>query len=302
MSETSGTPSDTKFGITSTLPTVAFLTVLSTAPLLYAFALSFQKYKLTSPGQHPFIFLENYAKVVTSYHFTAAITNTLIFTVGAVVFVFLVSLVFSLVLNERFRGCAWLRILILIPWAIPEMASALVWRWIYDSHFGVLNAILVYVVPVFDSYQSWLGDPRYAMAAILFPQIWKEVPLCVLLFLTGYSTIPQSLYEAAKIDGANAFARFKRITIPMLKPIIQIVLVYETIMGIASFAYVYILTGGGPADATTTLSWYTFMASFSFADFGQGAAIAVFMSVISLIFIVLYFRLIPTRRFGAVGV
>ena len=302
MSESSGTPSDNRFGLLSILPTVGFLTVLSTAPLLYAFALSFQKYKLTSPGQHPFIFLDNYVKVVGSYHFVAAITNTLVFTVGAVIFVFLVSLIFSLALNEKFRGSGWLRVLVLIPWAIPEMASALVWRWIYDSHFGLLNALLVYVIPIFHSYQSWLGSPAYAMPAILVPQIWKEVPLCVLLFLTGYSTIPQSLYEAAKIDGANVYARFRRITIPMLKPIIQIILVYETIMGIASFAYVYILTGGGPGDATTTLSWYTYMASFSFADFGQGAAVAVIMSVISLVFIALYFRLIPTRKFGAVGV
>jgi ABC-type sugar transport system permease subunit len=161
---------------------------------------------------------------------------------------------------------------------------------------------MVYVLHIFDSYQSWLGNPNYAIGAILAPHVWKEVPLATILLLAGISTIPSSLYEAAKLDGANVLARFRRITLPMLRPIIQLILVYETIQGITSFAYVFVLTGGGPGYATTTLSWLVWMTSFSFGDFGQGSCVAVIMSIIALLLTLLYFRLLPTKEFGSVAV
>jgi len=292
---------DTRFGYLSIVPALILMSFFSAGPLVYALALSFQKYTLGAV-ERPFVFLENYQKLVESKFFAPSLVNTLIFTVGAVVFVFLIALIFTLILNEKFRANTWVRLALLIPWAIPEIANALGWRWIFDSNWGVWNGIVVYGFGIFNSYQSWLGNPNYAMGTILVPHIWKEVPLATILLLAGISTIPKSLYEAAKLDGANVLARFRRITLPMLRPIIQLVLVYETIQGITSFAYVFVLTGGGPGYTTTTLSWLVWMTSFSFGDFGQGSCVAVIMSIIALLLTLLYFRLLPTKEFGAVTV
>lgn len=292
---------DTRFGYLSIIPALILMSFFSAGPLVYAIALSFQKYTLGAE-EHPFIFLENYQGLVVSKFFIPSLVSTLIFTAGAVVLVFIIALVFTLVLNEKFRANTWLRLTLLIPWAIPEIANALGWRWIFDSNWGVWNGVVVYVFRIFDSYQSWLGNPDYAMGTILAPHVWKEVPLATILLLAGISTIPSSLYEAANLDGANVLARFRRITLPMLRPIIQLVLVYETIQGITSFAYVFVLTGGGPGYATTTLSWLVWMTSFSFGDFGQGSCVAVIMSMIALLLTLLYFRLLPTKEFGAVAV
>jgi len=160
----------------------------------------------------------------------------------------------------------------------------------------------VHVFHLFGEYQSWLGNPNYAMAGIVIPHVWREVPLATILLMAGLSTIPPSLYEAATLDGANVLRRFRRITLPMLRPIIQLVLVYETIQGITSFAYVWLMTGGGPGYTTTTLSWLVWMTSFSFGNIGQGSSVAIVMSLIATVFIMLYFRLLPTKEFGAVAV
>lgn len=294
---------DRRFGYLSIFPALVLMTVFSTGPLVYAFVLSLQRYKLAEAGLgRPFNYGENYADVVGSGFFLPSLINTLIFTLGAVVIIFLIALTFTLVLNEAFRGSIWIRLALLVPWATPEIANALAWRWIFDANWGVWNGLTVHVFYLFDIYQSWMGHPNYAMGTILAPHIWREVSLATILLLAGISTIPGSLYEAAKLDGANIFARFKRITLPMLKPIIQLVLVYETILALASFAYVFILTGGGPGYVTTTLSWLIFVTSFNFADFGQGSAVAVIMSAIAIFLIVLYFRLLPTRQFGSVTV
>jgi len=292
---------DTRFGYLSIIPALILMSFFSAGPLVYAIALSFQKYTLGGV-ERPFIFFENYQGLVGSKFFIPSLVNTLIFTAGAVVLVFIIALIFTLVLNEKFRANAWLRLALLIPWAIPEIANSLGWRWIFDSNWGVWNGIVVYVLRIFDSYQPWLGNPNYAMSAIIAPHVWKEVPLATILLLAGISTIPSSLYEAAKLDGANVLDRFRRITLPMLRPIIQLVLVYETIQGITSFAYVFVLTGGGPAYTTTTLSWLVWMTSFSFGDFGEGSCVAVIMSIIALLLTLLYFRLLPTKEFGAVAV
>lgn len=292
---------DTIFGYLSIIPALILMSFFSAGPLVYALTLSFQKYTLGG-YERAFVFLDNYQGLVSSKFFFPALVNTLIFTSGSVVLVFLIALIFALILNEKFKGNIWLRLILLIPWAIPEIANALAWRWIFDNNWGVWNGIMVYVLRIFDRYQPWLGNPSYAMGAILAPHVWKEVPLATVLLLTGISTIPNSLYEAAKLDGATVLARFRRITVPMLKPIIQLVLVYETIQGITSFAYVFVLTGGGPGYSTTTLSWLVWMTSFSFGDFGQGSCAAVIMSIVALLLTLLYFRLLPTKEFGAVAV
>ena len=292
---------DTRFGYLSIVPVLILMSFFSAGPLVYVLALSFQEYTLGGYGR-PFVFMENYQGLVESRFFIPSLVNTFIFTIGAVVLVFPIALLFTLVLNEKFRANMWLKLTLLIPWAIPEIANALGWRWILDGNWGVLNGIMVYGLGIFDSYQSWLGNPNYAMGAILAPHVWKEVSLATILLLAGISTIPSSLYEAAKLDGANVLARFRRITLPMLRPIIQIILVYETIQGITSFAYVFVLTGGGPGYTTTTLSWLVWMTSFSFGDFGQGSSVAVIMSVIAILLTLLYFRLLPTKEFGAVTV
>ncbi len=294
---------DIRFGYLSVIPALIIMSFFSAAPLIYALVLSFQDYDLTKPGEeHPFIGVQNYSELTANTFFFPSLTNTIIFTLGALLSVFILSLAFALVLNEQFKGNTWVRVALLVPWAIPEIANALGWKWIFDSNWGVWNGIMVHGLHLFTDYQSWLGNPDFAMFGIIVPHVWREVPLATILLMAGISTVPPSLYEAATLDGANALGRFRKVTLPMLRPIIQLVLVYETIAGITSFAYVWLLTGGGPGYTTTTFSWLVWMTSFSFGNIGQGSAVAVVMSLTAIVFILLYFRLLPTKEFGVVAV
>lgn len=266
-------------------PMVAVLAVVAVFPVLYSFWISLFDVKLSRPHRTPFVWFDNYVRVFQDQMFWDSVTRTVSFTVMSVTAILLIALCMALLLNEEFRGRRFLSAMLLVPWAIPFVANGLMWKWIYDSGYGALNGIL-YQLGFIDKYLVWLGDPDKTLPLIANAFIWKAVPLPTILLLVALKSIPADLYGAAKVDGANLWMRFFHITLPSLKPAFILVMIYETMMAVRHFDLFFILTEGGPADASHVLSWEVYAETFRKLSFGTGAALAYIMAL--LIFVIAY--------------
>jgi ABC-type sugar transport system permease subunit len=193
----------------------------------------------------------------------------------------LLALLIALLLNEEFPGRRVLSAVLLVPWAIPYVANALMWKWIYDSNYGALNGLL-YQLDFINTYMVWLGDADKTLPLIANAFVWKEVPLATILLLVGLKTIPADLHAAAKVDGANALRRFFHITLPSLKSSFVLVVVYETMMAIRHFDLFFILTEGGPGDASHVVAWRIYVETFRNLSFGTGAAMSYILALATL--------------------
>lgn len=262
-------------------PLVAVLSVVAVFPILYSFYISLYSLKLTRPRRVPFVWLDNYVTVLSDPQFWAAVERTVTFTVMSVAAIAVISLFVALLLNEHFRGRRMLGALLLIPWAIPYVANGLMWKWIYDSNYGALNGILLQLGFI-DSYMVWLGDSAKTLPLIAQAFVWKEVPLAAILLLVGLKTIPADLYAAAKVDGANVFQRFFHVTLPALKGSFALVAIYDAMTAIRHFDLFFILTEGGPANASDVLAWHIYVETFRNLSFGTGAAMSYILALATL--------------------
>jgi len=277
------------------LPGLALVGLFSVYPLAFALYVSTRRLLLTRPDQTPFIGLGNFVDVLATDQIRAAALTTGLFVLLTVPGVMLLGLGAALLLNQRLRGMWLLRWIILLPWAIPLVAAGVMWRLLVHGNFGALNGLL-FQVGLIGSYIPFLSDPRIALVAVAVAQVWREFPLAAILVLAGLQTIPFELHEVAKVDGAGALARFRYITLPLLRPSVLVVLVYETMTAIAVFDLVYVLTGGGPGNATTLFSWFAYAASFKLLNLGQGAALSLMMALGLILLIVVYLRLLPSEE------
>jgi len=237
--------------------------------------------KLTRPRRVPFVGLDNYVTVLSSPTFWESVERTVVFTVISVTAISVIALLAALLLNENFPGRRILSALLLIPWAIPYVANALMWKWIYDSNFGALNGLL-FQFGFIDNYMVWLGDAKKTLPLIAQAFVWKEVPLATILLLVGLKTIPADLYSAAKVDGANAMQRFFHITLPALKSSFALVFIYDAMMAIRHFDLFFILTEGGPGGASDVVAWRIFVETFRNLSFGTGAAMSYLLALATL--------------------
>jgi multiple sugar transport system permease protein len=262
------------------LPVMTVLTAVAVFPILYSFYLSFFEVRLTRPNRMPFVWFENYTELLQLPLFWTSVRHTVVFTIISVTAVTVIALLVALLLNQTFRGRRILSTVILIPWAIPYVADALMWKWIYDSGFGALNGLL-YQLGLIDKYLIWLGDQHKTMWLIANAFVWKEVPLAAILLLVTMKSISEDLYGAAKVDGATVWARFIHITLPSMRPGFMLVLIYETMVAIRHFDLFFVLTEGGPANATHTLSWHIYVETFRSLSFGTGAAMSYMLAMIT---------------------
>jgi multiple sugar transport system permease protein len=276
------------------LPALLVIGLFTIYPVLYALRISAYQYVLTKPNSHPFIGLKNFEDVITSYYFKTALINTGVYTIASVVGVILFGLLVALLLNTKMRSVNALKIIILLPWAIPAVVAGLMWKWILNSDFGILNAVL-YSLGAIDSYIPFLADPALAKLSLVLAHIWKEGPLAAIFLLAGLQLIPNEYYEAAKIDGGSSLSVFRFITLPLLRPILLVVLVYETMTAILTFDIVYVLTGGGPGDATSLISWFAYAEIFKSLNLGAGIALSIIIALITLVLIILYMRALRTE-------
>lgn len=273
---------------TSPAMLVIFATVLF--PLGYAFYLSLHRWNLRRP-RHPYIGLGNYLDVLSDPGFWTALRTTLVFTALSVVLILTMGMGIALLLNERFVGRGLLRAALLIPWAVPHIVNGLMWKWLLDPGYGIINGLLSQL-GLIKEYQSWLSNMPSALLWVVVAYVWKELPLATILLLAALQTIPSELYEAATVDGANALQRFRSITMPLVRPTVMVVLTFQTIFALRVFDIIYVLTGGGPGDATTVIGWLTYVETFVKLDFGRGSTLAYILALLSLLLAMMYFRVL----------
>jgi multiple sugar transport system permease protein len=282
------------------LPSLAFLIIFVAFPLMYSISVAFQEYKYGVPTGN-IIWFQNFIDVFTKSTVAPGFYNslwvTMKFTFVAVAAVVVISLGIALLINEHFRSSAYLKVALLLPYAIPGAVSAVIWNWIYDPSFGIMNGVL-YSLGLIDEYITVAADPQLALWAILYAYVWKFVPYSTFLFTAGLATIPTSVYEAAQLDRSGTIRTFLKVTIPLLKPVLQMVLVIQTIFALVMhFGLVFVITQGGPGDSTRTLAWLVYNESFTFTRFGRGSAMAIILSLIMIIFIYIYLVVLnPDRR------
>lgn len=274
-------------------PMVLVLFIVAVFPILYSFWISLYDLKLTRPHRVPFVWFDNYIKIFSDPLFWESVARTANFTVMSVSAVMVIATLMALLLNEEFRGRRVLSAILLVPWAIPYVANGLMWKWIYDSGYGALNGLLLQLGFI-DKYIVMLGDTDKTMGLITNAFVWKEVPLATILLLVTLKSIRADLYSAAKVDGANTWQRFIHITIPQLVPGFALVVIYESMMAIRHFDLFFILTEGGPADASHVVAWQVYVETFRKLAFGTGAALAYIMAVAT--FFLAYFVIRSTSK------
>ncbi len=271
-------------------PSLLIMVVTIVFPFGYAIAMSFHRYTLTIPT-HPFVGLGNYLKILGSSEFWNSLRTTGVFACVSVLLVIFIGFFVALLLNHRFALRGVLRAVILIPWAVPPVVNGLIWKWMLDPKYGVLNGIALRL-GLIDSYQAWLTRMPSAFVWVIVAYVWAQIPLASLLVLAGLQTIPKSLYEAAEVDGAGMLRRLFSVTVPGVRPVLVVLLIFETVSALKTFDIIYVLTGGGPGDSTTVLGWKIYSTTFQQLDFGQGSALAIIMALLTLGLSVFFFKAI----------
>jgi multiple sugar transport system permease protein len=195
----------------------------------------------------------------------------------------------AILMNQLVIGSAFLKVFVLLPWAIPAVISGIIWKWIFDGDYGVLNGFLL-VTGVVERYVPWMSQTLTARLCLVVAHVWKQGPLAAVFLLAALQVIPAELYDASRIDGAGRWNGFRFVTLPYLKATLALVLIYETIVAVATFDLVYVMTGGGPADATAIIGWYAYTEIFRFLNLGHGAALAIILGVVLLALVMVYLR------------
>lgn len=269
---------DQKSAMIFLVPMMLVLMVIAVFPIIYSFWISLFDLKLTRPNRVPFVWFDNYAMIFQDPMFWSSVGRTVSFTLMSVTGIMFIAMLMALLLNEQFRGRRILSTVLLIPWAIPYVANGLMWKWIYDSGYGALNGLL-FQLGFIDKYLVLLGDVDKTLFLITNAFVWKEVPLATILLLVTLKSVGADLYRAAQVDGANVWQRFIHITLPSLKPGFMLVMIYETMMAIRHFDLFFILTEGGPAEASHVVAWEVYVETFRKLAFGTGAAMAYIMAI-----------------------
>lgn len=277
-------------------PMLLVMLLLTAWPLLRTIWLSFTDAALIGSGETPaWIGLENYLYALSDPDFRASIWRTLYFTLVSVTVEGIIGVLVALLLNQKFIGRNVLRVLVILPWALPTIVNAMMWRLNFNPDYGSINALLSQL-GIIDGYRSWLGSPEAALNAVMFADIWKNYPLVTLLVLAALQSIPEDLFEAARLDGASAWRRFRAITFPAIVAPLGVALVLRTIDAFKIFDIIYVMTRGGPVDSTKTLSFFVYQESFSYLHAGSGAAYAILMTLMCALLITLYLLMLWHQR------
>ena len=278
------------------LPLLVIILTVTGYPLISTLRLSFTDASLTGRhvAQH-WVGFANYAYVFTDPDFGDAFRRTLYFTFVSVGIEILLGVLVALLLNREFAGRTIVRAIMVLPWALPTIVNAMMWRLIYNPEFGSLNALLSQL-GLIDSYRSWLGTPGTAMNMVILADVWKNYPLVAIIVLAALQTIPRELYEAADIDGAGPWVKFWKVTFPAILGPLSVALILRMIEAFKVFDIMYLMTRGGPADATKTVSFFVYQESFSYLRAGSGAAYAVTVALTSAVMIAFYITLLRRRE------
>lgn len=260
------------------LPLLAVMVGVIGWPLAETVRLSFTDAKLVGTGGN-YVGMANYAKMLGSAAFLKTLWSTLWFALTSVTIEMVAGVLAALLLNQRFYGRTLLRALMILPWALPTVVNATLWRLIYNPEYGAMNAALTQLGLLSD-YRSWLGEPGSAMWAIILADAWKNFPLVALIALAALQAVPRDTIAASLVDGAGALRRFRHVTLPHLAGPLMVALVLRTIEAFKVFDIIWIMTRGGPANSTRTLSIMVYQEGFSFQRAGSGASLALIVTLI----------------------
>ena len=271
-------------------PSLILILAVVIYPVTSGILLSFREMRLTRPDLGtPFVGLKHYIAMMSDTVFLLSLKNTFIWVVVGTSSQFLLGLVTALALNRSLPGMRLARVLVLLPWIMPSVVAGHMWALMLDSRLGVINDILVRL-GILTEYKAWFADPRTALLTVLLVSLWRSFPFFTLLLLAGLQGIPDDLYEAASVDGANFWLQFRHITMPLLMPITVAVIILRVIGLVNAPDLLIVLTGGGPGHATQVLSLYAFQKAYTEFNFGYAGALSVVMLLLLMVFTVLYVR------------
>jgi multiple sugar transport system permease protein len=282
-----------RFALGMIIPTVIAVLAIMGYPWLYSLWMSLNSVNLLTQ-QWNFVGLDNYTKLLGDQSFRNSLVRTIWFSASVVVGGTAIGLLMALALNEKFKGRGVMRSVMLLPWAIAPVVVGKLFTLIYSGSYGVLNGLML-ELGLIETYIPLLTHSVRALLLVALASVWQSAPLSGLLLLAAMQAVPPNLYNAAKIDGATALQRFRKITLPWLRPMLVFVVILNTINAVMTFDLIYVLTQGGPGEATTVISWLGYVTFFNFARYGEGTAILYILSLICLILAVFYFRLTIDR-------
>jgi multiple sugar transport system permease protein len=271
------------------VPGIALTVVGIVLPLVYAVYLSF--FKLESfVGVPKFVGLMNYYDALMDTRFWMATYHGLIYSLTTIAFQVVIGILFAVILNESFKGKAFVRGLVILPYILPTVVVTLIWGWLMDGNVGLITAILhSFGLPAID----WMSSPIIAMATIIFVSTWTWTPFVTVCFLAALQTVPEDLYGAARVDGTTAIQRFFYITIPVVKPVLVIIVLLRGIWMFNKFDIIWLMTKGGPIESTEHIPVLAYIKAFTLFDIGSGAAIATLGFIFLSLLVWLYLRLFP---------
>lgn len=275
-------------------PTMIVFTTFILFPVLFSFYLSFQQWNMFS-SETVFVGLDNYKNMFSSEEFWMVLKNTAVYTIGTIPLNMIISLLIAYALNKKLKGKKFLRTAFFAPVVISPVAAAVIWRWLYDPNFGLIN----YFIGIFGiSAVNWLNDPTAAMFALIIMGVWKTLGVNMVLFSAGLQGIPESYYEAAQLDGAGWWAKFWNITVPMLSPTTFFIMIMSMIGSFQVFDIVYVLTSGGPLGSTKVLVFYIYEHAFKFFEMGYASAVSYFLFALLFIFTMLQVKYMKSKVLG----
>jgi ABC-type sugar transport system permease subunit len=282
---------DTRMAWLLLAPSLIIILGITLQPILTTLYLSFFQAPLGINLPKTFVGFGNYWEMLTDPIFWATIGRTFYFMVVSVGLELILGLAIAQLINSHPPGWQFLRLSLIIPWAVPTIVNGSMWRWIYNADFGALNGLLMQL-GIINHYVPWLIDPARAMNLVIVADFWHVVPFVALILQAALATLPVELEEAAMMDGANAWKRFLYVRLPLLRPAILVALIVRTVDAFRVFDIVYIITGGGPANGTLTISYLTYLETFSYGKLGGGAALSFLISIFTIATAFLYIRIL----------
>lgn len=280
---------DALIGLALILPSLLIILGISLQPILSTLFLSLFETTRGINAERTFVGLGNYLTLLGDTLFWITIGRTLYFTIVSVGLELILGLAIAQLIHSHPPGWQFLRTSLIIPWAVPTIVNGTMWRWIYNADYGALNGLLLQL-GLIDKYIPWLTKPDVAMNLVIIADIWHSVPFIALILQAALATLPADLEEAAAVDGANALQRFLLIRLPLLRPAILVALVIRTVEAFRVFDIIYVITNGGPANGTVTISYLTYLEMFSFGHLGRGSALSFLISLFTLVMAFIYIR------------
>ena len=279
-------------------PAMIYIIGLVAVPLLFALKFSVTDATVTNlNGERGFIGLENFTGLLQDSLFRAALRNTLVYSLFTAIFTSLLGTTLAFILLASFRGKRIVRYLVLLPWTIPIALTIQAWKWMFHPQYSVLNWLGKHLHIINAQYGiQWLGQPNQAMMSVIIVNVWRNFPFSAVILLAGLTSIPQDIIDAAKIDGAGWFTRYRKIIVPMIAPILFIGLLFNLVFNFTDLTIIYLLTQGGPGSATEVLASYAFKVGINSGQLGKGAAVTLFLFPIMLIFSIFFLRQLRKRE------